>query len=95
MQYLMTISVTVWILLAAVVIGLALYRKLVSRGEFDVLHVRDSEAELIPQQQFVARRLDWIDHWGKLLTVATLVYGFLITAVYLVVVWQDANRMAG
>jgi hypothetical protein len=95
MQYAMTISVTVWILLAAVVIGLALYRKLVSRGEFDVLHVRDSEAELIPHQQFVARRLDWIDHWGKLLTVATVVYGFLIAVVYLVVVWQDVDRMAG
>ena len=95
MQYAMTISVAVWILLAAVVIGLALYRKLVSGGEFDVLHVRDSEAALIPQQQFVARRLDWIDHWGKLLTVATVAYGFLIAMVYLVVVWQDANRMAG
>ena len=34
MQYALTISVVVWTLLAAVVIGLAIYRKLVSRGEW-------------------------------------------------------------
>ena len=71
MQYAMTISVAVWTLLAAVVIGLALYRKLVSGGELDLLHVREAEAALIPRQEFRARRLDWIDHWGKLLTVTT------------------------
>jgi hypothetical protein len=56
---------------------------------------RDAEAELIPQQELAARRLDWIDHWGKLLTVATVVYGFRIAVVYPVGVWQDTNRMAG
>jgi hypothetical protein len=95
MQYLMTISVVVWTLLAIVVIGLALYRKLVSRGELDVAHFRDSEATLIPHQEFLARRLDWIDHWGKLLTVATVAYGFLIAVVYLIRVWQDGNQIAG
>lgn len=95
MQYAMTISVVVWMLLAAVVIGLALYRRLVSHGELDIIHVRDSEAELIPRQELAARRLDWIDHWGKLLTVTAVAYGFLITVVYLVRVWQDSSRMAG
>ena len=89
MQYAMTISVAVWTLLAAVVIGLALYRKLISRGELDVVHIRDSEAALIPGQELLARRLDWIDHWGKLMTVTTVVYGFLMAVVYLIRVWPD------
>ena len=61
----------------------------------DVVHVRDSEAALIPQQELLTRRLDWIDHWGKLLTVTTVAYGFLIAVVYLVRIWQDGNQMAG
>lgn len=58
MQYAMTISVVLWMLLAVVVIGLALYRNLISRGELDIIHVRDAEAELITQQESIAHRLD-------------------------------------
>ena len=93
MQYAMTISVVTWTLLAAIVIGLALYRKLVSRGELDVVHIRDAEAALIPGQELFARRLDWIDHWGKRITVATVAYGFLIAVVYLIRVWPDNNQI--
>lgn len=95
MQYAMTVSVVVWMLLAAMVIGLALYRKLVSGEELDIIHVRDAEANLIPQQKFVARRLDWIDHWGKLLTVTTVAFGFFIAVVYLLQVWQDSYHIKG
>ena len=95
MQYAMTISVVVWTVLAAVVMGLAIYRKVVSRGELDVVHIRDSEAALIPQQELLTRRLDSIDHWGKLLTVATVAYGFLIGVVYLIRLWQDGNQIGG
>jgi len=93
MQYAMTISVVIWILFAAVVIGLALYRKLVSRGELDVVHIRDAEAALIPGQELLARRLDWIDHWGKRMTVTTVVFGFLIAVVFLIRLWQASNQM--
>jgi hypothetical protein len=93
MQYALTISVVIWTLLAAVVIGLALYRKLVSRGELDVVHIRDAEAALIPGQELLASRLDWIDHWGKRMTVTTVVFGFLIAVVYLIRLWQASNQM--
>jgi hypothetical protein len=76
-----------------VVIGLALYRKLVSGGELDLLHVREAEAAQIPRQEFRARRLDWIDHWGKLLTVTTMAFGFLIAVVYLIRLWQANNQL--
>ena len=95
MQYALTISVGLWAVLAAVVIGLAIYRKLLSRGELDIVHIRDSEAALIPQQEFLVHRLGWIDHWGKLLTVATMVYGFVIALVVLVRLWQESNQTIG
>jgi hypothetical protein len=88
MQYAMLIAVLAWAVLAVAVAGLALYRKFVSSGELDVVHIRDSEAALIPRQESLAHRLDSIDHWGKLLTVATVAYGFLIAVVFLVRVWQ-------
>jgi hypothetical protein len=91
MQYAMTISIAAWTLLAAVVIGLAIYRKLVTRGELDLVHIRDSEVALIPQQELLTRRLNWIDQRGKLLTVVMVVYGFLIALVYLVRLWQESN----
>ena len=92
MQNAMTISVAAWALLAAVVIGLAIYRKLVTRGELDLVHIRDSEAALIPQQELLTRRVNWIDQRGKLLTVVTVAYGFLIALVYLVRLWQEGNQ---
>ena len=95
MQNAMTISVAAWTLLAAVVIGLAIYRKLVTRGELDLVHIRDSEAALIPQQELLTRRLNWIDHRGKLLTVVTVAYGLLIAASYLIRLWQEGNQMGG
>ena len=93
MQYAMTISVAVWSLLAAIVICLALYRKLVSGADLDVLHVREAEAALIPRQEFRARRLDWIDHWGKLITITTVAFGFLIAVVYLIRLWQATSQL--
>jgi hypothetical protein len=95
MQYALTISVVVWALFAAVVIGLAIYRKLVTRGELDVVHIRDAEAALIPQQELLTSRLNSIDHWGKLLTVMTLAYGFLIAVIYLIRLWQAGNQISG
>ena len=93
MQYAMTISLAVWTVLAAVVIGLALYRKLFSGAELDVLHVREAEAAQIPRQAFRARRLDWIDQWGKLMTIMTVALGFLIGLVYLIRLWQAGNQL--
>jgi hypothetical protein len=95
MQYALTISVAVWALLAVVVIGLAIYRKMVTRGELDLVHIRDAEAALIPQQESLTSRLNFIDHWGKLLTVMTVAYGLVIAAVYLVRLWQENNQIAG
>jgi hypothetical protein len=75
----------VWALLAIVVLGLIVYRKLVSLKEEETLHLADAtEAN---HQAVIAHKLDWIDKWGKLLTVVALVYGLLLAAAYTYHVW--------
>jgi len=76
----------VWALLAVVVLALIAYRKLVSSQEEETLHLADAaEAN---HQAVIARKLEWIDKWGKLLTVIALVYGLLLATAYTYHVWQ-------
>ena len=56
-------------MLVMIVVGMIVWRKIVSRNEDDQLHVLHAEA--VPQQASVANKLDVIDKWGKLLTVIT------------------------
>ena len=90
-----TMTITPWVVswatLAMVVIALAVYRKVVSVHEDDSLHVSDREAELVVQQQILARKLDWIDRWGQILTVIALVYGLALAGSYLYMGWIERN----
>ena len=72
-----------WILLVTVVLLLALYRLMITRGDYTVLHVRRSELSLIPEQIKHDRRLRGVDLWGQLLTVVSLIIGLALAAVYL------------
>ena len=74
-----------WVLLAVVVLALIAYRKVVSLQEEETLHLGNpAEAN---HQAVIARKLDWIDNWGKLLTVVAVVYGVLLAAAYTYHVW--------
>ena len=95
----MTISFTpftvLWVLLAAVVLALIAYRKIVSNKEDETLHL-SSGTEAVPAQQVViAHKLDVIDKWGKLLTVITVVYGLLLAAVYTYQTWLSPGSRMG
>jgi hypothetical protein len=74
--------VAIWIVLAAVVILLALYRITVDKREYTVLHVRTSELSLIPKQVLRTEQLGRIDHWGKILTGVAVAYGFALAVAY-------------
>jgi hypothetical protein len=76
-----------WSALALVVLGLLAYRKVVALQEDDTLHVMDNTA--VSQQSMVARKLEAIDKWGKLLTVVAFVYGLMVAAAYFYNVWKD------
>ena len=74
-----------WVLVAIVVLALVAYRKLVSLQEEETLHL--ANAAEANHQAVIARKLDWIDKWGKLLTVIAVVYGVLLAAAYTYHVW--------
>jgi hypothetical protein len=74
-----------WALLAAAVVGLVVYRKMVSSREDDTLHLDQSTAS---QQNTVAHKLEVIDRWGKILTAVAFLYGLVVAAVYFFNVWN-------
>jgi hypothetical protein len=78
-----------WAVIALSVAMLALFRKLVAQREDDILHLSEGSGQLIETQNQVARKLDAIDHWGKILTVVGVVYGLVLIAVYAYQFWQE------
>lgn len=73
-----------WIFLAVLVLALALYRKLITSSEGDnYVHMSEGEAQLIPHQINVNHKIDRIDRWGEVLTVATLFAGLGLACLYL------------
>lgn len=77
-----------WIVLAAAVIVLIVYRRKIAGMEDDYIHVDDAApAGVVQQQELVAAKLEKIDKWGKLLTVAAVVYGLLIGALFMYREW--------
>jgi hypothetical protein len=89
MTNILILCAVTWVAIAVAVIGLALYRRYVSREEFDTLHIQEAEAGLISQQRILAHRLNGIDYWGKYLTVGAIGYGLVIACLYLYQVWQS------
>jgi hypothetical protein len=83
----------VWSALAAVVIGLAVYRKLIASREDDLIHLSYGEESLISQQVKTAGALDLIDRWGKILTIGVAVFGFLLAVIYLYQVWMAGLKI--
>lgn len=88
---LMTPFAIVWTAIAAVTVGLALYRRVVSAHETDIVYLGTGEEGNIPRQKALATRLNWIDKWGKSLTVVTLVFGLALLSIYLYGVWVEAG----
>ena len=79
----LTPAVVIWVVLAIATLGLALYRKLVSASEQDLVHLGPGEERHIPEQVALAVKLKAVDRWGKTLTVITVMAGLAMAAVYL------------
>ena len=79
----LTPAVVVWVILAVATLGLALYRKLISAGEEDLIHLGPGQERHIPEQIALAGKLKAVDRWGKTLTVVTVLIGLAMAAVYL------------
>jgi hypothetical protein len=81
--------VMIWVVLGVATLGLALYRKLISANEEDLIHLGPGEERQIPEQVTLARKLEAIDRWGKILTVVTVAFGVAIGVAYMVQAWYD------
>jgi hypothetical protein len=84
--------VVLWAVMAAVVLALVVWRKVVSSKEDDNIHVLDGGA-VAQQQTQVAQKLDQIDKWGKTLTVITLVFGVVLAAFYVYQGWINGAKI--
>ena len=85
----------VWAILATAVVVLAVYRKLASRAEDDVIHVQEAQAAVIGKQDALARTLDVIDRWGKTLTVIVVAYGLVLLGSFLYTSWEQSQHLSG
>jgi len=83
----LTPAVMIWAVLAIATLGLALYRKLVSAREEDLVHLGPGEERQISGQLALAAKLEGIDRWGKILTVITIAMGLAMAALYLYQAW--------
>jgi len=79
--------VVLWALLALVVLALVVYRRFISADEDDMIHVSDASGSTAAHQVSVARKLEQIDKWGKMLTVTTVVYGLILGGIYVYQSW--------
>jgi hypothetical protein len=83
-----------WMLLAATVLTLLIWRKVVSSKEDDNLHVvGGASVEKGARQVSVAQKLDFIDRWGKIATVVTVVYGVILGGLYMWMSWVQNTNM--
>ncbi len=89
----MTPLVMTWVVLGAATLGLALYRKIATMNEEDVVHLADGEERHIPEQAALATKLDAIDRWGKILTVVTIALGLAIGIAYMYQAWHDPGSV--
>ncbi len=89
----LTPFVAIFVVLSAITLGLALYRKVVSSSEEDVVHLGPGEERAIPVQVQLAQKLSVIDRWGKTLTVVTLLLGIGIGCGYLYKAWLDPSSV--
>lgn len=79
-----------WALMAVIVLALIVWRKMVSSGEDDSLHVLEGEPA-VAQQTAMAQKLEVIDKWGKALTMALVAYGLVLAGVYFYQVWTASS----
>jgi hypothetical protein len=89
------LHLAIWAGLATVLVFLALYRRRIYMKSDEVLHVLDAEAPLVSNQEVVAKKLEKIDLWGKVLTVIVVLYGLGIVGLYLYAMFTDTSVKLG
>jgi cytochrome b subunit of formate dehydrogenase len=81
-----------WAVLAVIVLVLALMRRGITAHEDDSIHLTDGGAA-VGEQLVVARKLEGIDKWGKILTVVLVVTGLALAIVYGLQLWDATSKV--
>jgi preprotein translocase subunit SecG len=76
-----------WLVVIAAVIVVAFWRRSVAVQEDPALHLGAAHAGTAAQQIAVAKKLEHIDKWMKILTVVAVVFGLLLGAAALYKAW--------
>lgn len=91
MVYMLSVSVVLAVA-CAIVYG---YRGMVARQEDDYVHLSDSEAQMIPNQVAVGKKLDVLDRWTTILTVLVAVAAVSTLGMYLYVTFVESGKLPG
>ena len=91
----MTPFVTIWAGMALAVLILAAWRQFIDLHEDDTIHLGEQQAEVVKDQVTMARKIGTIDHWAKLLALATVIYGVALGGFYLYQQWVDSSKLSG
>jgi hypothetical protein len=78
-----------WVVVATSVLALALYRRTIASKQDDYLHVN---TDVGAQQMAMAKKLEVIDHWGKILTIVAAVFGALLLGLFMYDGWMNPPR---
>ena len=86
----MKLYLAVWSFFALIVLGLAVYRKMLANNEDDTLHVTEGTAGLVSQQAAQAEKIEVVEKWGKILTAVLAIAGLVLAGVYFYGVWMSS-----
>jgi hypothetical protein len=92
-EILLSLIIPLMILAAffSVTVALAFYRYFVAKQQDFHIHVNAAETPDVGKQSMVAMRLNWIDRWGKIFTVVTLIYFLILLLMVLYRQWQISS----
>ncbi len=80
-----------WAVLAVIVVALALMRKQIASHEDDSLHLSGGTAA-VNEQVTVAKKLEAIDKWGKILTIILVLTGLALGVLYGMSLWEETSK---
>jgi hypothetical protein len=81
-----------WGVLAIVVIVLAFKRRAITEKEDDSVHLGGGGDAIVSEQVHIAKQLDAIDKWGKILTIVLVVTGLILGILYGMQAWEAGKR---
>ena len=87
MHFSLTPFVAILLMLVAAVIVVAFWRRTVAVKEDPALHLGASHAGTAAEQVAVAKKLEQVDKWIKLLIIIAVVFGILLAAAALYKAW--------